>query len=107
MYGAFEHTLAVPLQFPQAESPNIRIIGLKNAVDTRNQFSPSQYKGLLSVTLFRTGRKDRYQAVVPGEDVISRWDFMCLIEVMDNKGNGKIYLDLEKETPYVMVKLRR
>lgn len=33
---------------------DIRIIVLKNAVDTRNQFSPSQYKGLLSVTLFRT-----------------------------------------------------
>jgi len=50
----FEQTLAVPLQFPQAESPNIRIIGLKNAVDTRNQFLISQYKGLLSVILFRT-----------------------------------------------------
>lgn len=49
MYVSFEHTLAVPLQFPQAESPNIRIIGLKNAVDTRNQFLLSQYKGLLSV----------------------------------------------------------
>jgi hypothetical protein len=54
MYAAFEHTLAVPLQFPQAESPNIRIIDLKNAVDTSNQLLPSQYKGLLSVTLFRT-----------------------------------------------------
>jgi hypothetical protein len=54
MYVAFEHTFAVPLQYPQAESPHIRIIGLENAVDTRNQFSPSQYKGLLSVTPFRT-----------------------------------------------------
>ena len=53
MAVAFEHTLAVPLQCPQAESPNIRIIGLKNDVDTRNQFLSSQYKGLLSVTLFR------------------------------------------------------
>ena len=49
-----EHTLAVPLQFPQAESPNIRITGLRNAVDTTNQFLPSRYKGLLSVTLLRT-----------------------------------------------------
>jgi len=54
MDGAFEHTLAVPLQFLQAESPNIQIIGPKNPVDKRNQFLPSQYKGLLSVTLFRT-----------------------------------------------------
>ena len=32
---------------------------------------------------------------------------MYLIEVMDNKGNGKIYPDIEKETPYVVVKLQR
>jgi len=51
---AFEHILAGPLQFPQAESPNIQIIGLKNAVDTGNQFLPSQYKSLLCVILFRT-----------------------------------------------------
>ena len=54
MTVAFEHILAGPLQFPQAESPNIQIIGLKNAVDTGNQFLPSQHKGLLSVILFRT-----------------------------------------------------
>jgi hypothetical protein len=33
---------------------DIRITGLKNAVDKRNQFSPSQNKDLLSVALFRT-----------------------------------------------------
>jgi hypothetical protein len=51
---AFKHILVGPLQFSQAESTNIQIIGLENAVDTGNQFLPSQYKGLLSVILFRT-----------------------------------------------------
>jgi dienelactone hydrolase len=32
---------------------------------------------------------------------------MYFIEVIDNRGNGKIYPDLEKETPYVVVKLQR
>ena len=36
-----------------------------------------------------------------------KWDFMYLIEVMDNNGNGKIYPDLNKETPYIVVKLIR
>jgi dienelactone hydrolase len=32
---------------------------------------------------------------------------MYFIEVIDKRGNGKIYPDLEKETPYVVVRLRR
>ncbi len=50
---------------------------------------------------------DRYRAVVPGEEVVSQWDFMYLIEVMDNCGNGKIHPDLEEGAPYVVVKLER
>jgi hypothetical protein len=53
-YVVFEHKLEVPLQFPGAELPNIPVIGLKNAIGARNQSLPSQYKGLLSVILFRT-----------------------------------------------------
>jgi len=54
-----------------------------------------------------TGRKGEYRAIVPGEHVEAKWDFMYLFEVMDKKGNGKIYPDLEQEAPYVVVKLRR
>ncbi len=32
---------------------------------------------------------------------------MYLIEVMDNNDNGKIYPDLNKETPHIVVKLIR
>jgi hypothetical protein len=32
---------------------------------------------------------------------------MYLIEVMDNQGKGKIYPDMNKETPYVFVKVDR
>jgi len=33
--------------------------------------------------------KDHYQVTVPGEHIVSKWDFMYLIEVMDKHGNGK------------------
>jgi hypothetical protein len=32
---------------------------------------------------------------------------MYFIEAMDKGGNGKIHPDLDKETPYVIVKLLR
>jgi len=54
-----------------------------------------------------SGEKDTYQAIVPAEQINPKWDFMYLIEVMDNNCKGKIYPDLNKETPYIVVKLER
>jgi len=34
-------------------------------------------------------------------------DLMYLIEVMDNRGNGQIYPDFNRETPYIVVRLSR
>ncbi len=57
--------------------------------------------------MVKTNKQDVYEAVVPGKDVEAKRDFMYLIEVMDKNGNGKIYPDLEHETPYIVVKLIR
>jgi hypothetical protein len=54
-----------------------------------------------------TGEKDLYQAIVPADRINPQWDFMYLIEVMDHNGKGRIYPDLNKETPYKVVKLIR
>jgi dienelactone hydrolase len=54
-----------------------------------------------------TGKRDQYQAVIPAEHVLPKWDLMYFIEAIDGRGNGKIYPDLEKEAPYVIVKLQR
>jgi hypothetical protein len=51
--------------------------------------------------------KDTYQATVPAEQINPKWDFMYLIEFMDNNRKGKIYPDLNKEMPYRIVKLIR
>jgi hypothetical protein len=60
-----------------------------------------------TLPMLPTGKPDEYQADVPAEHVAARWDFMYFIEVMDTCGNGKIYPDLETETPYVVVRLLR
>jgi hypothetical protein len=47
---------------------------------------------------------NRYEATVPAEQINPKFDFMYFIEVMDNAGNGRIYPDLNTQTPYVVVK---
>ncbi|MFC1718744.1 hypothetical protein ACFL6S_34150 [Candidatus Poribacteria bacterium] len=69
--------------------------------------SVTQYQDFQTLEMLPTGAKDQYQAEVPGEHLDPKWDFMYLIEVMDNRGNGKIYPDLETEAPYVIVRLER
>jgi len=69
--------------------------------------SVTQFQDYKMLQMAQTNREGEYKAVVPGEDVEAKWDFMYLIEVMDNNGNGMIYPDMEKETPYIVVKLDR
>jgi hypothetical protein len=69
--------------------------------------SVNQFFDYKTVTMQSTGNVGQYQAVIGAEDIPYKWDFMYLFEVMDNAGNGKIYPDLEKEAPYVIVELQR
>ena len=39
--------------------------------------------------------------------LIPRWDLMYFVEAMDGEGNGRMFPDLEKEMPYVIVELQR
>ncbi len=67
----------------------------------------NQHQNYQSLQMLPTGEKKSYQVVVPAELINTKWDFMYLIEVMDNNGNGRIYPDLNNETPYIIVKLNR
>jgi hypothetical protein len=69
--------------------------------------SVNQEQDYQTLPMLSTGEKDIYQVIVPAEQINPKWDFMYFIEVMDNKGNGRIYPDLNKETPYIIVKLIR
>ena len=44
---------------------------------------------------------------MPGAFITSPWDLMYYVEIVDTRGNGRIYPDLETETPYVVVRVRR
>jgi hypothetical protein len=63
----------------------------------------SEHQDFKLLNMLPTGKDSEYAATVPGEEIDPHFDFMYLFEVMDNAGNGKIYPDLAKETPYIVV----
>lgn len=67
----------------------------------------TQFEDYRTLEMQPTDRPDEFAAVVPGEQIPAEWDFMYLFEVMDRNGNGKLYPDFERETPYIVVKLDR
>ena len=69
--------------------------------------SVNQQQDYRILPMLASGEPDHYEAVIPAAHVVPTWDLMYLIEVMDNRGNGKIYPDLNEETPYVVVRLLR
>ncbi len=69
--------------------------------------SVNQYQDYRTLEMTPTGKRDQYRGVIPAEHVLAKWDLMYFIEVIDGSGNGKIYPDLERETPYVVVRLQR
>ena len=69
--------------------------------------SVNQHQDYCTLPMLPTGEKDQYRAVIPLENIAPTWDLMYYIEAMDNDGNGRMYPDLNKETPYIIVKLQR
>jgi hypothetical protein len=48
-----------------------------------------------------------YEAVIPADKIDPQFDFMYLIQAMDNKHRGAMFPDFNQETPYVIVSLER
>ena len=48
-----------------------------------------------------------YAANIPSAFIDPRWDLMYFIEIVDRRGNGRIYPDLEVETPYLVTGVQR
>ncbi len=65
------------------------------------------FRTLPMLLVSEPGEQGMYQAEIPAHHIKPEWDLMYLIEVMDTSGNGTIYPDLEKETPYSVVRLNR
>lgn len=65
----------------------------------------NQYEEYKTLEMKAAGNKDEYEAIIPGEAIKSKWDLMYLVEIMDTKNHGIIYPNLNKETPYEVVKV--
>jgi len=50
---------------------------------------------------------NEFVAVIPAREIDPTYDLQYYVELMDNNGNGRIYPDLNKETPYRIIKLIR
>jgi hypothetical protein len=48
-----------------------------------------------------------WSATIPGAFIVPRWDLMYFVEAIDSQGNGRMYPDMEAQTPYVIVELDR
>ncbi len=68
--------------------------------------SVTQHQDFRTLAMLPRGRPHEYETTVPGGHLDPQWNFMYLIEVMDEAGNGTIHPDLNKETPYVIVDLQ-
>jgi hypothetical protein len=67
----------------------------------------NQQQDYRALPMLPVGDKGLFVATIPAEDVRTEWDLMYYVEVMNAKGVGRVYPDLEQETPYVVVTLRR
>jgi hypothetical protein len=48
-----------------------------------------------------------YAASIPASFIDARWDLMYFVEIVDGQGDGRMYPDLETETPYVITSVKR
>jgi len=48
-----------------------------------------------------------YTGNIPAAFVDPHWDLMFFVEIVDRAGNGRIYPDLEVETPYLVTSVKR
>lgn len=67
----------------------------------------SQFEDYQAEHMILNSESDRYEASIPAEFFDGKYDVMYFIEVTDTKGNGRIFPDMEKEAPYVIVHLER
>jgi hypothetical protein len=69
--------------------------------------SVNQHQDYRSVPMQPTETRDQYRAMIPTGDIPVTWDVMYFIETMDKDCNGGLHPDLDRETPYVIVRWQR
>ncbi len=69
--------------------------------------SVNQYLDYKTLPMSPSTAQGRYEATIPGDQIVPTWDLMYYLEMMDNQGNGTIYPDFNKTAPYILVHLER
>jgi hypothetical protein len=67
----------------------------------------TQYEDYLTAEMTLDPKTGLYTGRIPASFIDPKWDLMYLVEAVDDKGVGRMYPDLETETPYVVVAVKR
>jgi len=106
----FNVRLSVPDSTPAGQPLTIRITasataglqGLRCCYRAVNQ--QLEYK---TIQMTAGAGPGEYTATIPAEAIDPTYDLQYYIELTDKKGNGRVYPDLDKETPYKIIRLIR
>src|SRR3954463_9140030 len=102
--------LAVPLtaERPVFSRPVVEIVG------PSVKWVRLRYRHLTQVEDYQTadmapdpGSTRTFAGRIPASFIDPKSDLMYFVEVMGTNGRGRMYPDLERETPYVVVSVRR
>ncbi|MBM4032364.1 MAG: hypothetical protein FJ291_11315 [Planctomycetes bacterium] len=96
----------VPAEKPLAITAEVRDPSGVKWVRLRYR-SVTQFDDYRTLPMTPTGRPSEFQAIVPPDHLPAKWDFMYFFEAMDSCGNGRIYPDLDREAPYIILRLER
>jgi hypothetical protein len=106
----FKVSLQAPDQIATGKPVNIRIIATAPAgvkwvrLYYRAVNQQLDYKELF---MKATGKTDEFEAMIPAGEIDPTYDLMYYVALMDKNDNGRIYPDLNKETPYKIIKFIR
>jgi hypothetical protein len=67
----------------------------------------TQYEDYQTAEMTLDAKTGNYTARIPAAFADLKWDIMYFVEVVDQKGAGRMFPDLEVETPYVVVPMPR
>jgi hypothetical protein len=67
----------------------------------------TQYEDYQTAEMTLDAKTGNYIARIPPSFTDPKWDLMYFIEVVDKKGAGRMFPDLEVETPYRVLAAKR
>jgi hypothetical protein len=67
----------------------------------------TQYEDYQTAEMTFDSASGTYKGQILASFIDPKWDLMYFVEVMDVEGRGRMYPDLERETPYVVVSVQR